>query len=425
MSLSPRAEAPALHRGLVIVIAACCGVTVMNIYLAFPLITLFAQSFGVSTAAAANVATISQVGYAIGLFFLIPLGDVVRRKRLLIVLIVGATLGLVVASLAPDLGTLTAATFVLSALTVAPHVLIPLLVTVIPEHHRGRALATVNAAMTTGIATSRVGGAWLGEVAGWHWVYAAAACATCVVGLVTIVVIPKEERRPSIRYLALLASTVSLLKTEARLRWSVGLQVPVFATFNLIWAMMILLLTGAPYSLPVAVAGLFGLFGLAPLLTARLVGRVLDARGPTFLIGWGVCILLGATVVFQFSLLHVGIVIAGIVLLTLGQQAASIGNQSRTLGLRADARSRLNTLYMTSNFLGGSAASAVAVIVYAQYGWPGVTATALVTALCAVGVWAVDTRRQARAAEAAISYSVSSERKPLGSSNAQDSNRTH
>jgi predicted MFS family arabinose efflux permease len=398
MAVAPASTiTPAVHRGIVVVIAACCGVTVMNIYLAFPMITLFAESFGVPDAQAATVATISQVGYAIGLFFLIPLGDVVRRKRLLTVLITGATLGLVVASLAPNIQTLSVATFVLSGLTVAPHVLIPLIITIVPSGYRGRALATVNVAMTTGIAVSRVGGAWLGEFAGWQWVYVAAAALTCGVGVLTILLLPRETARPGMKYGRLLLSTLALLKTEPRVRWSIALQMPVFATFNLIWAMMILLLTGPPYSLTVGVAGLFGLLGLAPLVTARLMGRLIDSRGPHAVIGISLITLVVATIVLQFSLLSLVVVIVGIVLLTIGQQGAGLGNQTRTLTLRDDSRSRLNTLYMTSNFLGGSAASGIAVLVYASYGWHGITVTALATATLALAVFCVDMLRQRRA----------------------------
>lgn len=399
---APNSEAqPRLHRGLVFIIAACAGVTVMNIYLAFPMITLFAASFGVPDAQAATIATISQVGYAIGLFLVIPLGDVVRRKRLLTVLIIGATLGLSIAALAPNIETLSVATFVLSGLTVAPHVLIPLLVSIVPETHRGRALAAVSAAMTTGIAASRVGAGVLGGFAGWQWTYVAAATLTAVVGLITILVIPREEKRPSMNYGRLLLSTLALLKTEPRVRWSIALQVPTFAVFNLVWSMMVLLLTGPPYNFSVAAAALFGLLGLASLFTARPAGWLLDMRGTGTVITWGIVILVVSTLILQFSLLGLWIVILGIILLTIGQQTIGIGNQTRTLTLRADARARLNTLYMTSNFIGGSMATGIATIVYAFAGWPGVTATALGVSLLAAAVFFIDegrTRRRARAA---------------------------
>jgi len=374
------------------VVATCAGVTVANIYLAFSMITLFAESFGVPAAQAASVATISQIGYAVGLFFLIPLGDAVRRKRLLTVLISGATVGLAVASLAPNIQTLSIATFVLSGLTVAPHVLIPLLISIVPVDFRGRALATVSAAMTTGIAASRVGSAWLGGTIGWHWVYAVAGAATALVGVITILVLPREAERPRIKYGRLLKSTLALLRDEPRLRWSIGLQMPIFATFNLVWSMLILLLTAEPYNLPVAVAGLSGLLGLAPLITARWFGRMLDFRGSDVVISAGIAALVTAGVLLQFSLLSLGIVIASVILLAIGQQAAGVGNQARTLALRADARARLNTLYMTSNFLGGSLASGVAVVVYADLGWSGIAATGLATALVALIVWLADLR---------------------------------
>lgn len=384
--------APRTRRWVVPIIAACAGVTVANIYLAFSMITLFAASFDVPPARAALIATMSQVGYAIGLFFLIPLGDAVRRRRLLAVLVSGASAGLGVASIAPNIEVLGAATFALSALTVAPHVLIPLLVSIVPDGYRGRALAAVSAAMTTGIAASRVGSAWLGSVAGWHAVYAVAGAATLAVGVLTIAVLPRETVRPRISYGRLLRSTVLLLRDQPRLRWSIGLQMPIFATFNLVWAMLVLLLTGPPYDLPVGVAGLAGLLGLAPLLTAPWTGRLLDARGSTAVISLGLGALLIAGVLLQFSLLSLVVVVIGVMALAIGQQVAGVGNQSRTLALGSESRSRLNTLYMTSNFLGGAAASGLASVIFGAVGWPGVAAAALVTATIAVVVWIADLR---------------------------------
>ncbi|GAA2240804.1 MFS transporter [Herbiconiux moechotypicola] len=384
-----------VRRGVVPLIAVCCGVTVANIYLAHPILSLLAQSFGVADADTAFIVTVAQISYACGLFLLVPLGDVVRRKRLLAVLLAGTGVGLALAALAGGLGMLAAATVLIGAFTVAPHVLIPYAVSVVEPGRQGRALAAINAGMTGGIVLSRVFGGALGEYLGWHSVYLCALVLTAGVGLATVLVLPKEPRREGPSYPRLIGSTLRLLVDEPGVRWAVGVQVPVFATFNVIWVMIVFLLTDR-YGMSVAAAGLFGLFSLVTMATAPFVGRFLDRRGSTMVMGVFLGVLVAGAVLFQFSELAIGFVVAGIMLLNLGQQGAGIANQSRILNLRADSRSRLNTLYMTSNFVGGSLASLVAVAVFATAGWSGVVLTALVLSLVAFGVWLADALRRRR-----------------------------
>ena len=381
---------PRLRRGTVPLIALCCGVAVANIYLAHPILSLLAEAFGVGDADTAVVVTIAQVAYACGLFLLVPLGDVVRRKRLLAVLIAGTGVGLALAAFATGFGMLAAATALLSALTVAPHVLIPFAVSVVPPERQGRVLAAINAGITGGIVLSRVFGGLIGEWLGWHAVYACACVLTLVVGTLTVLVLPAEPRRVGMRYHRLLASTLRLLREEPGLRWALAIQAPVFATFNIIWVMIVFLLTGPVYGLSVGVAGLFGLFSLVTMASAPFVGRLLDARGSAVVMSGALAVLVLGTVVFLFSESSLVFVIAGLMLLNLGQQGAGIANQSRVLNLRPSARSRLNTLYMTSNFIGGSVASLAAAVVFGAFGWPGVSVAALITAATALGLWVID-----------------------------------
>jgi predicted MFS family arabinose efflux permease len=391
------------RRGVVPLIALCCGVTVANIYLAHPILSLLAGAFGVADADTAFIVTIAQVSYACGLFLLVPLGDVVRRKRLLAVLIGLTGVGLALAALAGGLGMLAAATAIIGAFTVAPHVLIPYAVSVVEPGRQGRALAAVNAGMTGGIVLSRVFGGAIGDYFGWHAVYLCALVLTVSVGLLTVLVLPREPLRAGPRYPGLIASTLRLVVEEPGVRWAIAVQVPVFATFNVIWVMIVFLLTGPRYGMSVAAAGLFGLFSLVTMATAPFVGRLLDRRGATLVMGVFLALLVAGAALFQFSEVAIGFVGAGLMLLNLGQQGAGIANQSRILNLRPDSRSRLNTLYMTSNFIGGSLASLIAVAVYAAGGWPGVTSTALVLAVVAFAVWLVDTLRRRRGMREAVS----------------------
>ncbi|OLT18845.1 hypothetical protein BJF78_11635 [Pseudonocardia sp. CNS-139] len=238
--------------------------------------------------------------------------------------------------------------------------------------------------MTAGIVGSRVVGGAIGDVLGWRAVYLVAGLATVAVGLLTAFVLPTEPVRARPRYDRLLGSTLRFLRDEPAVRWAVAIQIPVFATFNFVWVMLVLLLTGPAYQLSVATAGLFGLFSLVTLLSAPLVGRVLDARGTGVVLAGGLSVLLVGAAAMLASELSLVVVCVAIVLMTIGQQSTQIANQTRILELRADARSRINTLYMTSIFVGGAIASATAALVHEAFGWTGVSVGAFLWAVVAV-----------------------------------------
>ncbi len=368
-------------RALVGLAAVCCCVTVGNIYLALPLLTLMAKDLGVGVGAIGVVATASQVGYALGLFLFIPLGDVVRHRPLVGVLLGGTAVGLTLAALALSLPELALATFAFSALTVTAHVLIPFLMNTVAERHQARAVATVQAGITAGIILSRVAGGSIGEYLGWRSVYAISAIATALVAIALVVFLPRQERMERVSYPRLLGSTLALLAREPLLRWSCALQGITFGAFNLVWTSVVLLLTEPPYRLSVAEAGLFGLLGLATVIAAPWQARAVDRWGPSITIPVGQCVLLLGTIVFAFSKLSLVFVVIGSIVLYVGNQSSQMANQLRALRLLPTARSRVNMLFMTSTFLGGAMGSLISTAVFAGFGWLGVTTASTVLAL--------------------------------------------
>lgn len=374
-------------RWLVPLAALCAGVTVANIYLAYPVLPLIADQFEISDGAVQFVVTAAQLGYACGLFLLTPLGDTLRRPRLLAVLVILTTLGLTAAALSTNLATFVIATVAFAFVTVAPHVLIPYIVTIVPPQRQGRALATIGAGMTTGIVLSRVLGGGIGELWGWRVLFLIAAASTIVVGIATAVALPKEPRPPRIPYHRLLWSMIVLLRTEPAVRRAVTVQLPVFATFNLIWVPLVFLLTGPPYGLSLATAGLVGLLSLSTVAAAPFTGRLLERHGATRVMAVGLPVLVAGTLVMLLSSRSIVAVIVGVILLAVGQQAVQIGNQSRVLNSTLESRSRVNTLFMTSNFLGGSVASLAAAYLYSHAGWVAITVAAASTAVLASVIW--------------------------------------
>jgi predicted MFS family arabinose efflux permease len=220
-------------------------------------------------------------------------------------------------------------------------------------------------------------------------VYEVGAGLTLVVGLVTALLLPREPRRDPLPYHRLLGSMVRLARTKPQVRRAILVQLPIFATFNLVWVPLVFLLTGPDYGYSVAKAGLMGLLSMATVLTAPPAGRLLERRGPRGIMVAGFPLLAAGSLAMLWSTKSIVVVIAGVVLLVVGQQFIQLGNQSRVLNSTTRERSRVNTLFMTSNFLGASAASATAGYVYAHAGWLGVMVCAVAFSLAAVAIWGV------------------------------------
>ncbi|ASU81629.1 MFS transporter [Nocardiopsis gilva YIM 90087] len=390
-----------MPRTLLPVLALCCAVTVANIYLSAPLLSLISASLGTSAAQSGLAATFSQLGYSAGLLFLLPLGDTVRRRPLVSWLVVGTVAGLATAALAPGLPALLAAILAASAFSVIPQLLVPMATAMAPPERRARVIATLQAGVFSGAIAARVIGGVIGEFSGWRAVFAIAAVGTAVIGAVTVALLPPDEEqrggeRPS--YGALLASLPGLLR-EPVLRRSLALQASVFAAFNMLWTTLVFLLTAPPYRLDTAAAAYFGLFGLVGVGVAPVAGRFIDRYGPLRVVGVSLAVVAASCVVFLFG--RAGLAVPGVAIAVLfaGLQGCQISNQSAALAARPDARSRMNTVYMFGTFLAGAMGSALGATLYEHVGWTAVSAAAGGVTLLGLAVWAMATLREGRGAD--------------------------
>ncbi|AYG79782.1 putative transporter [Streptomyces hundungensis] len=215
----PNVTAP-VRPVLFLAMAVCAGATVANVYLAQPLLTLFAHGLGVSSSSAGIVVTCAQLGYAAGILFLVPLGDIRSRRPLLAVMLSGTVLALLLAAAAPALSVLAAAAALIGGVTVIPQVLVPLAAELAPPERRASVVANVQIGLMSGIIGSRVIGGLVGEALGWRAVYLLAAALTALSGLLTLALLPREGARQVMPYGKLLASLPALLRQEPALRHS-------------------------------------------------------------------------------------------------------------------------------------------------------------------------------------------------------------
>ncbi|MFJ7181531.1 MFS transporter [Streptomyces massasporeus] len=360
-------------------LAVCSAVTAANIYLAAPLLPLMARDFGSAPSAIAWIASVAQLGYAVGLLFFAPLGDRANRRRLVAGLTLVTALALGASAAAPGAAALAVAMFVASAATVIPQLLVPLVAERAPAERRARHVAAVIAGLFTGIVGARVLGGLAGQAFGWRWVFAGAAVLTLALGLATALVLPSRRRREGPLFAGLVALP-SVLRGSPELWRACVRQAGMFGAWSALWTSLALLLTGPEYGLSTATAGLFGLFGLTASAVAPLAGGLVDRFGAARVVRSAYLIAAVSVPLFWLGGQVLWALFAAAIAVHAALVASHVANQ--TLALTATSTpATANTAYVVAGFAGGAAASALAGGAFSHFGWGGVCAVA--------GVWLV------------------------------------
>jgi predicted MFS family arabinose efflux permease len=313
---------------------------------------------------------------------------VVVRRRLVPVLLLGAAAALAAAAAAPTLLVLAVAVAVAGAASVAAQVLVPFAAHLADDRHRGRVVGTVMSGLLLGILLARTFAGAVAQLAGWRTVYVAAAGVVALLALVLARTLPGEDERPrGVRYGALLRSVVDLVTAERLLRLRSTLGALVFAAFNVLWTSLAFLLAGSPYHYNRIVIGLFGLLGAGGALGAAFSGRLSDRGHERLVTTASLVVLLGSFGLLALGRTQLWALVIGIVTADLAIQSVHIQNQQLVFGIDPKARSRLNTAYMVSYFIGGSAGSAATGAAYGLAGWSGVVVLGSVVSAAALVVW--------------------------------------
>jgi predicted MFS family arabinose efflux permease len=370
--MPPANDTIRLTRPLLLVFAAACGLCAANLYYAQPILHTVARSFGIGAATAGLVVTFSQLGYAAGLVLLVPLGDMLERRRLIPMMLAGTALALLASALAPDIGVLVAVALLVGAGSVVAQVLVPMAASLAEDDRRGQVVGTVMSGLLLGILLARTASGLIAGLTSWRVVYALAAGVAVALAVLMSRVLPPEGERPRLGYGSLLRTTARLLLSEPLLRRRALLGALGFASFSAFWTTMAFLLAGSPYHYGDVAIGLFGLVGAAGALCATFAGRWADreqTRAST--LAFALCIA-GSFVLLWLGRNSLWMLIAGIVVLDIGVQGMQITNQSLIYRLAPELRSRITSAYMFCYFAGGAAGSALASAVYDSAGWAGV-----------------------------------------------------
>lgn len=351
-----------------------CGISVANIYYNQPLLLDMSRSFGVEAAHVGSVAVATQIGYALGILAFVPLADLFERRGLIVRLFVGVAASALIAAIAPTLWMLVLASVALGLTAAVTHIIVPISPELADDSERGRAIGTVMTGLLLGILLARSVAGWIGSLMGWRAVFAIAAAANLAFVFILQKKLPLLPPAKPLPYPQALRSLWTLFCQEPILRHSGYIGGLVFAAFSVFWTTLVFLLGSPHYHLGAGVAGSFGLLGASGALIAPIAGRLSDKRGSRAVVTLALSLLIaGFLILWGFGYYFLGLV-AGVVVLDLGTQANQIANQTRVFSLVPEARGRINSVYMTFYFVGGSLGSLFSAILWTHYNWPGVCA---------------------------------------------------
>ena len=350
-------------------LAIVAGISVANLYYNQPLLNLMRADLGVSDFQANLIAMITQIGYALGLLFIVPLGDLYRRKKIILVNFLLLVFALLTMALAESIYTIWAASLVTGVCSMIPQIFVPIASQYSRPEHKGRNVGVVISGLLTGILASRVVSGWVGELLGWREMYFIAAGLMCICAFVVLKVLP--DIRPTFegRYSTLMKSLFHLLRDYPALRiYSIrsGLA---FGAFLAMWSCLAFKMGNAPFYADSDVIGGLGLCGIAGALTASFVGKYVKRVGIRNFNFIGCSLILSAWASLYWGGNSYAGIIAGVLLIDIGMQCIQLSNQASIFELCPSASNRVNTIFMTTYFVGGSMGTFLAGSFWHVGGW--------------------------------------------------------
>ncbi|KVP81977.1 MFS transporter [Burkholderia ubonensis] len=384
-----------LSTARVALLAACCAASVANVYYAQPLLDSIARDFAIPHAEVGGVITATQLGCALALLFVVPLGDLLNRKRLLAVqlaLLTAACIG--VAASASRVGLLAGMAGVGLLGTAMTQGLIACAAALAGDGERGRVVGAAQGGVVIGLLIARSVAGVVTDLAGWRAVYLASAATAIVMGVVLSRLLPDARApRERIGYAALLASMGFLLRRDRVLQVRGMLALLMFAAFSIFWSALVLPLSAPPHAMSHTAIGAFGLVGALGAAAAARAGRLADRGLGQATTGAALVLLVASWLPLAFTTSSIPLLIVGIVLLDIGGQAIHVVNQSMILGARPDAHARVVGCYMLFYSVGSGLGAIASTLVYARAGWAGVCVLGAAVSVAALAFWAATLKR--------------------------------
>lgn len=359
-----------LSRTDVLLMAFCTGLIVANIYYCQPLVILVADEFKLTESHAGKITYLTQAGYALGLFLIVPLGDMFERRKQILMITGVAVASLLLAALSHSFLLLQIASVLIGASSIVPQLILPMAANLSSDEKRGETIGIIMSGLLVGILASRSISGSIGFLWGWRTMYFIAA------GICSLLLLLMAKRfplsMPSFKgtYQELMSSLWHYVKTQPVLREASIINFLAFSILSAFWTTMVLFLANPPFSFQTLQIGLFGIAGAAGALAAPLVGKLSSGKNPRKNLLTGLVLQLLSIAAFYFTGTHLYLFIAGIILIDIGQQAIHVTNQTRIYALLPEARNRLNTVFMSVSFVGASFGSALGLWLWDKGQWP-------------------------------------------------------
>lgn len=395
-AISNTKEPSSITRAVTLLFAAACGISVANIYFAQPLLDQLSEAFGINHSTIGIVITITQIFYGLGLLLLVPLGDLLNQRRLIIGQMLLSTIALAIVGTAFSSTVLFAGMALVGLLAVVTQTLVAFAATMASSAERGKVVGIVTSGIVIGILLARTFAGILTDLAGWRSVYLVSAVIMLLMACMFVKVLPHAERKvKSMSYIRLIRSVLDLFIQERTLRISSFLAMLIFADFSILWTSLVLPLSTPPFALSHSAIGAFGLVGVAGALAAARAGKLADQGYGQRTTGISLALLLLSWLFIRYLEHSLIALVIGIILLDLAVQAVHVTNQAMILPLRAEARSRLTAGYMVFYSIGGASGSIASTQMYAYFGWGGVCLLGASISAFALLFWAMTSQDKA------------------------------
>ncbi|CDT60579.1 MFS transporter [Vibrio coralliirubri] len=367
-----KATTEVLSTGRLLLMSSAVSATAANLYYNQPILPKIGAELGLTSEQLGAVPAAGQIGYAVALLFLSPLGDTLPRRRLIAILSIMLALSSFVAFSASSLVALVVACFAIGLSANITQQLIPFAASLSTPETKGKVIGTLMTGLTVGILLSRTLSGFIGEHFGWRAVFMMSASIAMVFGVLLYAFLPTNTPTTKIPYLKLVASMATLIKQHATLRTSALTGALWFASFNALWATLALHVSESPFNYNAQQAGMFGVIALAGIIGAKVSGSLVSKFGSRNMISMALVIITAGFVISGIFADTLAGLIVGIILIDLGVFSAQVSNQVRVFSIDPQAQSRINGIYMLGYYLGGAFGSFVGIQAFERAGWMGV-----------------------------------------------------
>jgi predicted MFS family arabinose efflux permease len=363
---------PPLTKGLIFLLALAGGVSVANLYYSQPLLVDIANTFHIEASKAGIISTLTQLGYAAGVFLFVPLGDIMDKRKIILTLVALVAVSLLGVAFSPSLALLYFFSFCVGLTTGIPQIIVPFAAQLASVENRGKVIGTVVSAFLIGILLARTVSGTLGFLLGWRWMFVIAAIIMGCLGAILYFKLPKATTFENLSYKQLIQSLFALIPKYAVLRRGALTGAMMFGSFSVFWTSLTFLLKSPAYNMNSNQIGLFGLVGAVGALGARIIGGLNDKKDSRILIISCIVTSVSAYTILGFASTSIIGIIIGIIVLDFGIQGTMVSTQSLIYSLSDSERSRLNTVFIVSNFIGGAIGSTLGALAWNLYNWTGV-----------------------------------------------------